>query len=86
MNKKIVTKFSVKLRILNFASIISTDIFINILVEHSFMSSSMEKIKLDYSLKNIPTPDKNTYELLLIEKIEAVGKHMRWKLFWTNNR
>jgi len=36
------------------------------------MSSSMEKIKLDYSLKNIPTPDKNTYELLLIEKIEAV--------------
>jgi len=50
------------------------------------MSSSMEKIKLDYSLKNIPTPDKNTYELLLIEKIEAVGKHMRWKLFWTNNR
>ena len=45
----------------------------------------MEKINLNYSLKNIPTPNKNTYELLLIDKIEAVLKRMRWKLFWFKN-
>ena len=45
----------------------------------------MEKINLNYSLKNIPTPDKNTFKLLLIDKIEAVIKRMRWKLFWFYN-
>ena len=45
----------------------------------------MEKINLNYSLKNIPTPDKNAYELLLIDKIEAVVRRMRWKLHWANN-
>ena len=45
----------------------------------------MEKINLNYSLKNIPTPDKKNYELALIDKIEAVIRRMRWKLFWINN-
>ena len=39
----------------------------------------MEKKKFDYSLKNIPLPDKRTYQLDLIEKIESVLKRMRWK-------
>jgi len=42
----------------------------------------MEKFNLNYSLKNIPTPNNNTYILKLIDKVEAVIKRMRWKLFW----
>ena len=39
----------------------------------------MERIKCDYSLKNIPVPSKNSYQLQLIEKIENVIKRMRWE-------
>ena len=48
----------------------------------------MEKLNLNYSMKNIPTPNNNTYILKLIDKVEAVIKRMRWKLFLyyeTNN-
>ena len=45
----------------------------------------MEKINFNYSLKNIPLPNKNTYILTLIDKVEAVIKRMRWKLFWYYN-
>ena len=45
----------------------------------------MEKINFAYSLKNIPTPDKTSYKLKFIDKIEAVIKRMRWKMFWINN-
>ena len=37
-------------------------------------------------MKNIPTPDINSYKLKLIDKIEAVIKRMRWKMFWINNK
>ena len=46
----------------------------------------MERINLNYSLKNIPTPNKTVYEMKLIEKVEAVIKRMRWKLFWHLNK
>ena len=39
----------------------------------------MEKLSFDYSLKNIPLPDKRSYQLKLTEKIESVLKRMRWK-------
>ena len=47
----------------------------------------MEKKKFDYSFKSIPLPDKGTYQLNLIEKIENVLKRMRWKahLFLSDN-
>ena len=46
----------------------------------------MERIKFDYSLKNIPTPSKIWYQLRLIDKIESVIKRMHWKahFFLTN--
>ena len=39
----------------------------------------MEKLSFDYSLKNIALPDKRSYQLKLIQKIESVLKRMRWK-------
>ena len=39
----------------------------------------MEKINFNYSLKNIPTPTKTSYQLMLMEKIESVGWRMQWK-------
>ena len=40
----------------------------------------MEKLSFNYSLKNIPLPDKRSYQLELIEKIESILKRMRWKV------
>ena len=46
----------------------------------------MEKLNLGYSLKNIPTPDKISYKLRLLEKIEIFIKKMRWRaVFFINN-
>ena len=39
----------------------------------------MEKLSFNYSLKNIPLPDKRLYQLKLMEKIESALKRMRWK-------
>ena len=37
-------------------------------------------------MKNIPTPDKSTYYIKLIEKIESFIKRLRWKAyFFLNN-
>ena len=41
--------------------------------------SNMERISVNYSLKNIPVPPPPSYKLKLIEKIESVIKRMRWK-------
>ena len=46
----------------------------------------MEKLNFGYSLKNIPTPNERTYKLKLIEKIELLIKHMRWKAIFFTNR
>ena len=40
----------------------------------------MENINFNYSLKNISTPTKISYQLMLTEKIESVIKRMRWKV------
>ena len=42
----------------------------------------MEKINFNYSLKNIPTPSRSSYQLKLIDKNESVIKRMRWKAFF----
>ena len=48
-------------------------------MEHSNCYVNMEKTGFNYSLKNIPTPTKTSYQLMLMEKIESVIKRMRWK-------
>ena len=40
----------------------------------------MEKLSFHYSLQNIPPPDKRSYQLKLIEKIESALKKNRWKV------
>ena len=42
----------------------------------------MEKVKFDYSLKNIPVTTERSYLLKLIEQIEMVIKKMRWKVIY----
>ena len=45
----------------------------------------MEKLRFDYSMKNIPIPPKINYKTSLLEKVESVIKRMRWKaLFFLN--
>ena len=39
----------------------------------------MEKLSFDYSLKNILLPDKRSYQLKLIEKIESIIIRVRWR-------
>ena len=39
----------------------------------------MGQFRLDYSLKNIPIPSRDSYLRNLIEKAESVLKRMRWK-------
>ena len=40
----------------------------------------MERIRFACSLKNIPIPSRNAYQLLVIYKIESVIKRIRWKV------
>ena len=42
----------------------------------------MENINFNYSLKNIPTPSRLSYQLKLINKIESVIKRVKWKAFF----
>ena len=46
----------------------------------------MEKQQLHYSQKNIPIPSERSYKLNLMDKIDQVIKHMRWKVFFYMNR
>ena len=39
----------------------------------------METNNFTYSLKNIPIPDKKSYTISLIEKVEHFIKRIRWK-------
>ena len=45
----------------------------------------MEKVNLDYSIKNIPIPTRKSYLLQLMEKIEMLIKRMRWKAIQFSN-
>ena len=42
----------------------------------------MEKLKFDYSMKNISVTTERSYLLKLIEQIEMVIKRMRWKVIY----
>ena len=42
----------------------------------------MEKLKFDYSLKNIPVTTERSYLLKPIEQIEMVIKRMHWKVIY----
>ena len=42
----------------------------------------MEKSAIKYSLKNVPIPSKESYQLNLIDKIESLVKRMRWRAFY----
>ena len=44
--------------------------------------STMEKVNIDYSLKNIPVPPKDIYTRALIEKTEQFLQRVRWKTFF----
>ena len=46
----------------------------------------MEKLNLNYSLKNIPITDNISYQVKLIEKIESVLKRMRWRAHFFLNQ
>ena len=46
----------------------------------------MEKVNLEYSLKNIPIPSKRNYKLKLMEKTEMLIKRMRWKAIFFDEK
>ena len=46
----------------------------------------MGKSSFNYSLRNIPFPDKSSYTLKLMEKIESVIKRMWWKAYFYLNK
>ena len=46
----------------------------------------MEKSEIKYSLRNILIPSKESYQTNLIDKIESLVKHMRWKAFYHLNQ
>ena len=46
----------------------------------------MEKLKFEYSAKNIPLPSERSYKLQLIEKIEMVIKEIRWKAIFQDTK
>ena len=51
-----------------------------LLVEHCCcIFNNMEKITLNYLMKNMPIPDKTTYYIKMIEKNESLIKHIKWK-------
>ena len=46
----------------------------------------MEKLKFEYSTKNISLPSERNYKLQLTEKIERLIKGMRWKEIFQDTR
>ena len=46
----------------------------------------MEKLNLDYSLKNIPIPGKIPYMKKLLEKVENFIRRIRWNAFFFENQ
>ena len=45
----------------------------------------MERVKFNYSMKNIPIPSKNAYLKNLIFKLESLIKRIRWKAYFFEN-
>ena len=46
----------------------------------------MEKVNLGYSVKNIPFANEQSFQAVLVERIEAVIKRMRWKAIFFMSR
>ena len=46
----------------------------------------MQRIPINYSLKNIGIPSKDQYRRRLIEKVESVTQRMRWKAYFFLNK
>ena len=46
----------------------------------------MEKSEIRYSLKNIPIPSKESYQLNFIDKIKSLVKRMIWRAFYYLNQ
>ena len=46
----------------------------------------MEKSEIKYSLKNIPIPSKECYQLKLINKLKSLVKCLRWRAFYYLNQ
>ena len=42
----------------------------------------MDKVQFNYSLRNIPIPNRRTYLLSLLDKVENFIKRLRWKAFF----
>ena len=42
----------------------------------------MDKVKFDYSLKNIPLPNQNSYLKTLIDQTQKFFQRIRWKIYW----
>ena len=45
----------------------------------------MKKTQFDYSTKNIPIPNRNTYKISFLDKVESLIKRMRWKAYFFLN-
>ena len=65
---------------------IDTQVSVLQMIKHIILVQSMEKNSFNYSLKNIPLPDKSSHTLKLMEKIESVIKRMRWKAYFYLNK
>ena len=48
-------------------------------IEHSV--DTMEQVKFDYSLKNIPIPTQEEYKIELISSAEKFIKNLKWRVF-----
>ena len=58
--------------------ILLTSLVLSSLVD--FNLNVMEKVNLQYSMKNIPIPSKHEYKKMLVAKTEHLIKRMRWKV------
>ena len=44
----------------------------------------MEEIKFDYSMKNIPLPNRDNYLKKMIHEVQLFFQRSRWLYFWIN--
>ena len=66
-----------------------TDTALGVTTDRAFyivLIQTMEKISFNYSLKNILFPDKSSYTLKQMEKIESVVRRMQWKAYFYLNK
>ena len=66
-----------------FLVIISNNHFIQPALEASIEHSvdTMEQVKFDYSMKNIPIPSEREFIIELISSVEKFIKNLKWRVF-----